>query len=122
MANHLLPEAFADLEGFANGWALATETERSRKRQTSAMTEIQAFYDALLPRMDAIFAYLNQFPLEAMPGDAQRLLHLTLSLAEVAPAVELFKQPSVVDGYDIARGIPGHERGAESGLRERGGK
>ncbi|MGH7962459.1 MAG: hypothetical protein ACRERD_11640 [Candidatus Binatia bacterium] len=112
MPKPVLPAPFADLESFI-AWALATEPERSSKRQSSAMTEIQAFYDALLARMEEIFLYLHQFPLAAMPGDAQRLLHLTLSLAEVAPAVELFKQPSVVDGYDIARVIPGHESGRE---------
>ena len=106
MSERVLPEPFADLERFV-GWALATETERSRKRQSSAMAEIQALYDAMLPRMEAILEYLDPFPLDAMPVEAQRLLHLTLSLAEVAPAVELFKQPSVVDGYDIARLIPG---------------
>jgi hypothetical protein len=38
-----------------------------------------------------------------MPDDARRLFLLTLSLAEVAPAIELFSQVSVVDGYDINR-------------------
>lgn len=108
MSEILLPEPFADLERFGS-WALATELERSRKRQSSTMAEIQAFYDAMLSRMDAILDYLNPLPLNAMPEKEQRLLYLTLSLAEVAPAVELFKQPSVVDGYDIARLIPGHD-------------
>lgn len=111
MPRRLLPESFADLEDFAGAWALATETERSQKRQASMMEEIQAFYDAMLPRMEQILSYLNQFPLDAMPEEARRLLHLTLSLAEVAPAVELFKQPSVVDGYDISRLTPVHDRG-----------
>ena len=44
-----------------------------------------------------------------MPADAQRLLHLTFSLAEVSTAVELFKQPSVVDGYDARRFVPVHK-------------
>jgi hypothetical protein len=109
MPSRMLPEPFADLEDFAAVWALATESERSRTRQSYTMAELQAFYDAMLPRMETILAYLNQFPLDALPADAQSLLHLTLSLAEVAPAVELFKQPSVVDGYDIARLIPGHD-------------
>jgi len=30
-------------------------------------------------------------------------------LAEVAPAVENFGQPSVVQGYDVARFIPVHD-------------
>ena len=46
-------------------------------------------------------SYIAQFPLDNLPPDAQRLFLLTLSLAEVAPAVEQFGQPQVVDGYDI---------------------
>lgn len=109
MSERLLPELFQDLEPLAPAWALATERERSGKRLSSTMAEIQAFYNTLLPRMDSVIDYLNQFPLENMPADAQRLMYLTLSLAEVAPAVELFKQPSVVDGYDAARFVPMHE-------------
>jgi hypothetical protein len=108
MSEHVLPEPFRDLEPLA-GWALATEKERNHKRLASPMAEIQAFYDALLPRMEAVIAYLNQFPLDAMPGDAQRLLHLTFSLAEVSTAVELFKQPGVIDGYDASRFVPLHK-------------
>jgi hypothetical protein len=109
MSERLLPELFQDLEPLAATWALATERERGGKRLSSSMEELQAFYHALLPRMEAIIDYLNQLPLENMPVDAQRLMYLTLSLAEVAPAVELFKQPSVVDGYDAARFVPMHE-------------
>ncbi len=109
MSERLLPESFQDLDPFATAWSLATERERNRQRLSSTMEEIQAFYNALLPRMEAVVAYLNQFPLDSMPADAQQLLYLTLSLAEVAPAVELFKQPSVADGYDAARFVPAHE-------------
>jgi hypothetical protein len=35
----------------------------------------------------------------------QTLLQLTLSLAEIAPAVELFGQVEVPDGYDSRRVI-----------------
>jgi hypothetical protein len=56
--------------------------------------------------MDDIFAYLEQFPLDDLPAEAQRLFLLSLSLAEVAPAIEQFGQPQVVDGYDIRRVTP----------------
>ena len=105
MSQRQLPAPFADLEPFA-AWALATEGQRARKRRDSTIAEIRAFYDAILPRMDAIIDYLNQLPLDNMPDDAQHLLNLTLSLAEVAPAVELFNQPLVTEGYDPERFIP----------------
>jgi len=109
MPEQQLPATFTDLEPFT-GWSLATEAERQKKRMASSMAEIQAFYDAILPRMDAIISYLDQFSMNAMPSDAQRLLNLTFSLAEIAAAVELFKQPSVADGYDVARFVPTHNR------------
>ena len=97
-----LPAQFCDLERWCQ-WSLATEQARSDMRQTSTMADIQAFYDDLLKRTAAILVYVEQFPLDNMPEDAQRLFYLTLSLAEVAPAVELFRQPDVVDGYDVKR-------------------
>ena len=109
MPERKLPEPFADLEPYI-AWSLATEQERQRKRVSSSMADIQAFYDAILPRMDAVISYLDQFPLEAMPADARRLLDLTFSLAEIAPAVEQFKQPSVADGYDATRFVPTYGR------------
>jgi hypothetical protein len=103
--SHQFPVPFADLESVAD-WALATEAQRARKRRDSSMAEIRSFYDVILPRMDAIIEYLDQFPLDNMPADAQRLLHLTLSLAEVATAVELFNNPIVPGGYDPERFVP----------------
>ena len=102
-----LPEQFKDLEQWM-AWSLETEGERSDRRQASAMEDITAFYEAMLARMDEVLSYLEQFSLEELPDDAKRLFYLTLSLAEVAPAVEQFGQPSVVDGYDIKRFVATH--------------
>jgi hypothetical protein len=103
MSSRQLPEYFGDLEQFAPRWAVPTENERHARRLASTMTELRSFYDAVLPRIDTILAYLNDFPLDSLPAEAQALLHLSLSLAEVAPAVELFGQPEVPDGYDSRR-------------------
>jgi hypothetical protein len=108
MAERQLPEPFQDLGAYL-AWSLPTERERSAKRQASTMDEITAFYQVMLPRMEEILPYLAQYPLEQVPADVQRLFYLALALAEVAPAVENFGQPSVVEGYDIARFIPVHD-------------
>jgi hypothetical protein len=60
----------------------------------------------MMPRMEEMLNYLNQYPLDSMPDSARRLFNMTLSLAEVAVAVELFKQPTVVDGFDSRRLVP----------------
>jgi hypothetical protein len=109
MAKTVLPEQFSDLERFIGVWDLATERQRNRKRVASTIEELRAFYNVMLPRMGPIMEYLNQFPLDRMPDDARRLFYLTLSLAEVANAVELFKQPGVIDGFDPERFLPMHE-------------
>jgi len=67
------------------------------------MDDLNALYNALLPKLEEIFAYLDRFSLEKMPQDAQRLLFLSLSLAEVSIAVELFHEPKVTGGCDPAR-------------------
>ena len=105
-SHHLLPEQFADLEGLVGEWSLATERKRNKKRLSSSMAEIQSVYEALLPRMNEIMGYLNQYPLDGMPDDARHLFYLTLSLAEITPAVELYKSPSVIDGFPPDRFVP----------------
>jgi len=66
------------------------------------MQDIRAFYGAMLPRMEEILSHLDRFSPEDVPEDFQRLLFLTLSLAEVAPAVEWYGQPSI-EGLDVSR-------------------
>jgi hypothetical protein len=73
------------------------------------MQEIRVFYDAMVDRLEEILQHLNGFTLENVPDDSNTLLLLTLSLAEVAPAVENFGQPDVVDGYQWSRFVPMHE-------------
>jgi len=105
----MLPAQFADLEPFVADWSLAEERARNHKRLSSSMEELRAFYDAIFPRMETILAYLQEFPSDMMPEKVRRLFFLTLSLAEIAPAVELFGQPGVIDGFASARFVPGHE-------------
>ena len=90
------PNEFADLEPFAD-WALASEAERYAKRLGSTMEEIQSFYDAAFPRLEAATAYLDQFELSALPDDAKRLLWLCYSLVNASFPVEVWRQPRVPD-------------------------
>jgi hypothetical protein len=106
VAETLLPEGFGDLERFARDLALASERERSAQRNRASIEEIRVFYEAMLGRMDAVMAHLNGFALDALPPAEKRLLDLALSLAEVAPAIEFYKQPAVIDGYDPQRFVP----------------
>jgi len=92
-----LPEPFADLEPFAATWCLASERERYAQRLASTMDEMQTFYDAAFPRLEAAMAYLDQFPLDALPDDALHLMWLLYSLVQVSFPVEVWRQPRVPD-------------------------
>jgi len=103
-----LPKPFKDLEKYLD-WSLPTERERSAKRQASDIGVLTEFYEAMLPRMDDVLGFLSEHPLDNIPDDVERLLNLTFSLAEIAPAIENFDQANVVNGYDVARFNAAHE-------------
>ncbi|WP_102142084.1 hypothetical protein [Mycobacterium hubeiense] len=92
-----LPEEFADLERFTD-WCLPTEEERYQKRLNSTMAEMQEFYDAAFPRLEAVMEYCDaRFPLDGMPDDAKALIHMMQSLVNVSFPIEVWKQPRVLD-------------------------
>ncbi len=97
MTTTLLPGEFSDLEPFAAKWCLTTERERYAERLASTMDEMQALYDAAMPRADAAMTYCDKFPLEDMPEDATNLLHLLYSMIMVSFPVECWGQPRVPD-------------------------
>jgi hypothetical protein len=92
----VLPAEFVDLEPFA-GWAVPTEKARYALRMGSTMDELQAFYDAAFPRLEAALTYLDAYPLDALPEDAKRLLWLCCALVTVSFPVEVWRQPRVPD-------------------------
>jgi len=92
----VLPSEFADLEPFVD-WSLETEAERYAKRLSSTMDEMQAFYDAAFPRLEAAMAHLDGLPFDALPEDATRLLWLCYSLVNASFPVEVWRQPRVPD-------------------------
>lgn len=102
-AEKLLPAGFEDLQDFAADWALATESERRRKRQDTDIETIRVFYGRMTERIRDVLGYLNNLDLHALPPDARNLLHMTLSLAEVGLAVEIYRQSAVTDGFPADR-------------------
>jgi hypothetical protein len=91
-----LPAEFADLEPFAD-WILATEPLRYDKRLASTMEEMQAFYDAAFPRMEAALAHLGDTPLDELSEEGRNLLDLMQSLVMASFPIELWRQPRVPD-------------------------
>ncbi|MBO9377359.1 hypothetical protein GG804_11330 [Sphingomonas histidinilytica] len=96
MTELTLPTAFADLAPWLD-WALPTADGRQAKRLASTSETLRRFYDAVLPRLEAILAEVDKHPLGQLPPTLRPLYDIALSLAEVAPHIEL---------YDGAVGVP----------------
>lgn len=104
-----MPSQFADLLPFLKNWSLQSQMARTEKRLSSNMEELTDFYNAMLPRMQEILDYLDQYSLQDMPEDANELLNLAYSMAEIAPAVEMFQQVYVTPTFDARNFLPTHE-------------
>ena len=90
------PAAFADLEPFAD-WALPSEGDRYAKRLASSMDELQAFYDAAFPRLEASTDYLKRVKLDDISDEDRNLLWLFSALVTVSFPVEVWRQARVPD-------------------------
>ena len=100
MTDALLPEGFANLAPWLD-WALEPERARTAKKAASSMEEIRAFYDAMMPRLEEIMAYLDGVPAGGeRPAPAHRLHLLSLSLVEVANLVEIYKRREIIEACD----------------------
>ena len=96
MPNVALPAQFAFLEPYVDTWGhLRTQDERYRRRQELEQSELEAFHAALAPRLEEVFAYLDDFDPQALPEPEALLLRVVLGLTEASQAVEIFGQPRV---------------------------
>lgn len=98
-----LPEAFVDLTPFTDRWCLATERERHTCRLTSDFADLEALYNALLPRMESLVAHLREFDQDNLPEPEYNLFLLALCFMEVSLAVEAHGQSTVPHGFDYRR-------------------
>jgi len=105
MGEPLLPDAFEELAPFAD-WALEPERARTEKKAVASMDEIRAFYDAMMPRIGEVLAYLEDHCDGDLPAEAHRLYLMSLSLVEIATLVELYKRRESVHACDPLRFVP----------------
>jgi hypothetical protein len=97
----LLPSSFSDLEPFATSWCLKSEPERWEQRHASGIEELRKLYDAVFPRVEAIYAYVDRFPLDNLPSEAQNLLYLMFSFVMVSFPVEVWDDPRIPDVDEV---------------------
>ena len=82
---------FNELLPWIESWGLASAHERLRRRVDCELHELQAFYEAVSPRLEEIIEYLNQFPVEGIPEDDRTLAWMVLALCEVDDALHIWK-------------------------------
>jgi len=90
----LLPAQFSDLLSFLK-FAQPTNKDRVLVRASTPMIELQAFYDAMRPRMEGIMVYLQDYPPDekSLEAPVRLLMFLAKAFMDVALAVELFHAP-----------------------------
>jgi hypothetical protein len=103
-----LPKDFETLEPFT-GWALAAQDERQARRIAASTGELCAFYNTILPLLPKLLAYVDKYPLGELPESVRPLFWMLLSLAEIAPHVELYRGDSHVPySFDETRFVAEH--------------
>jgi hypothetical protein len=109
MTEPLLPAEFAGLLPFVADWALETEERRQKKRATSTLAEVRAFYDAAFPHLPAIIAWLDRYALAdldagRLPPEAKRLHLIALACMEASHPVEMgWSATDIDDAFPIER-------------------
>ena len=96
MSDVTFPAGFEDLSPWSD-WVLHGEKARYEKRIGCTMEELQAFYDAVFPRLADACVYLEQYPLDELSDEGINLLWLMCSLITVSFPVECWRQPGIPD-------------------------
>lgn len=108
MTGKSLPTQFADLTPYLD-WALPTAGERHAKRLGSTSEELKSFYDAVVPRLEEILEAVDAWPLGELPESHRPLYDIALSVAEVAPHIELYKgAPNIPFSFEETRFVARH--------------
>lgn len=105
----VLPAGFEALAPLAAIWARPSENARSEVRWAAQPADFAAFYEAMLPRLPDVLAYLAALPLESMDAAQTNLFCLAAAFAEAAPHHELYGGSADVPfSFEARRFVPGH--------------
>jgi hypothetical protein len=107
MAEPLLPNAFADLEPFVAAWGLPDERARQHHRVSSDLDTARKFYEAMLPRMPAVFDYFERIPhgdVDTLSAQDRRLYQLACAFYEASHPVEMgWRRTDIDDAFPLDR-------------------
>ena len=104
-----LPAGFEALQPIVAKWALALQSQREEARLSSTPEELRYVYDLMMPLIRDMMTAVDRFPIGQLPPDYGRLFSLALTLAEIAPNVELYKaEVRVTEDFDERRFVAAH--------------
>lgn len=82
---------FSELQPYIERWGLLTAAERLQLRVDTDLDELQDFYNAVSPHLEAVIEYLNQYPIDEIPESDKALAYMVLALCEVDDAIHMWK-------------------------------
>ena len=94
---------FDDLAPWIAEWGLPDAHARLQLRAGKSLAELQAFHAAVVPRLEAIIAFLNRFALDAIPPEHEPLAWTALAVCEVDDAVNVWRAPVLAHADDPGR-------------------
>jgi hypothetical protein len=98
--NRSAPPDFSTLQPYVAAWALPTLQERRQRRLTSTLDELREFHAAMLPHLEPIIEFLNQFPLDDIPAQHRPLAWLALAMCEVDDPVTKWRSVTLDEALD----------------------
>jgi hypothetical protein len=107
VADSLLPPEFADLEDFVSDWALPNEKLRQAKRINDDLQNVRGFYEAMLPRMPAVYDYLEKIShgdVARLSEPQRRLYQLGCAFIEASHPIEMrWQRTDIDDAFPLDR-------------------
>ncbi len=85
-----LPVGFEPLAPFVREWGGLDEVGVVKKRLSSSIEDLEAFYEAGRPLFPAILAYMKARPVGSLSANESTLFSLALALVEVSFTFEVY--------------------------------
>ena len=86
----IVPPGFDNIVPFSK-WNLMSADERTSARAAATEPELKAFYEGVLPYIEAILDECDKFPLGELPESHRGIYNIALSMAEIAPHIEFYR-------------------------------
>jgi hypothetical protein len=99
-----LPPEFADLAPWTADYCLTNERDRYFKLMSLSVEELRPFIEAVMPRSEAMTAYLNDLAVDGLTPAQKNLFWVLVTFIEMAHPIELkWATTDVEDAFDPAR-------------------